>query len=61
MNAILDHVAARWQRFTCRLQEARRARRALRELQQMDAQGLRDIGISHAALATTARIASCCA
>jgi uncharacterized protein YjiS (DUF1127 family) len=55
MNAILTHMAAAWQRFTSRIQETRHARRSLRELAQMGSHGLRDIGISHAALAETAR------
>jgi uncharacterized protein YjiS (DUF1127 family) len=61
MNAFLTHLAAGWQRFTCWLGEARRARRALRELAQLDAHALRDIGISHAALAATASFHSRCA
>lgn len=54
MNAITP-IAAAWRRFTGRLQESRRARRSLRELARMDPPGLRDLGISHAALAATAR------
>ncbi|MEJ8837458.1 DUF1127 domain-containing protein [Ramlibacter sp. AN1133] len=56
MNAVLTRLAAAWQRFTSSLEEARRARRALRELAQMDSYALRDLGISHVALATAARI-----
>jgi uncharacterized protein YjiS (DUF1127 family) len=55
MHAILAPLAAAWQRFTARLRENRRARRSLRELSQLDAHTLRDIGISHAALAAAAR------
>ena len=56
MNPILTRMAAAWQRFTSRIQESRHSRRSLRELAQMESHGLRDIGISHAALAATARI-----
>jgi uncharacterized protein YjiS (DUF1127 family) len=55
MNAIHTRIAARWQQFTRGIQRARRARHALRELAQMGAIELRDIGISHAALATMAQ------
>lgn len=50
-----------WQRLACRLREARRLRRDLRELAQMSAHELRDLGISHAALAAAAPRRSCCA
>jgi len=62
MHAILTRLAAAWQRFTCRHREARRLRQELRQLQQMNAQELRDIGFSHptVALAAAADARSCC-
>ena len=54
MNAIRTHLSFLWQRLSCRLQHAVRVRRDLRELAQMSAYELRDLGISHAALAASA-------
>lgn len=62
MNAIHTQLADWWRQFTCRLQEARRVRRDLRELAQMGAHELRDLGLSHAAVAAmTPRGALSCA
>lgn len=62
MNANRTYLSVLWQRFSCRLQHAIRARRELRELAQLSAYELRDLGISHAALAAaTPRIDSPCA
>jgi hypothetical protein len=43
-----------WQRFACRLEQARRRRLARLELSGMSAYELRDMGVSHAAMATSA-------
>lgn len=62
MNANRTYLSVLWQRFSCRLQHAIRARRELRELAQLSAYELRDLGISHAALAaSTPRIDAPCA
>jgi uncharacterized protein YjiS (DUF1127 family) len=54
MNTSFSSLAAWWQRFICRLNEARRLRRAMNELAQMGAHELRDIGFSHPAVAVAA-------
>ena len=54
MHTIPTALAAWWQRFTCRIQLQRRMRRELRELRQMSAHELRDIGFSHPAIAVAA-------
>ena len=51
MDEIRTRLAACWPQISCRLQQARRARRGQRELAQMSAQELLDLGISHAAMA----------
>ena len=62
MNAIRTYLSFLWQRFSCRLQHAVRVRRDLRDLSRMSAYELRDLGISHAALAgSTPRIDVPCA
>jgi uncharacterized protein YjiS (DUF1127 family) len=58
---LLSTFSAWRQRLACRIQEARRLRRDLRELARMSTHELRDLGISHAALAATAPRRSCCA
>jgi uncharacterized protein YjiS (DUF1127 family) len=51
MNTSLATLAAWWQRFVCRLQEARRRRRDMRQLERMSAHELRDIGFTQNATA----------
>ncbi|MEZ0309475.1 MAG: DUF1127 domain-containing protein [Ramlibacter sp.] len=53
-------IANSWQRLVFRFQEARRMRRDLQELSAMDAHELRDLGISHVALAVNARWVTRC-
>lgn len=48
-------------RAACYLRDAQQQRRELQALSQMSAYELRDIGISHAALAASAPRPSCCA
>ena len=57
---LLARLTAWWQRIACRLQESERLRRDMQLLSSMSAQELRDIGISHAALATAAPHLSRC-
>ena len=57
---LLSALAAWWQRFTCRIQEARRYRRDMQVLASMSAHQLRDIGLSHAEVATAAYHPSRC-
>jgi uncharacterized protein YjiS (DUF1127 family) len=54
MHTLFDTLAASWQRFTCRIRMQRRMRRELRELRQMSAHELRDIGFSHPTIAVAA-------
>jgi uncharacterized protein YjiS (DUF1127 family) len=54
MQTFLAQLASTWQRFTCRVQEARRLRRHKREFELMSAHELRDIGFSHPAMAYSA-------
>ena len=63
MNPIflLSALAAWWQRITCRMQEARRYRRDMQVLSSMSAHQLRDIGLSHAEVATAMAHLSRCA
>lgn len=62
MQAFFAHLVTAWRHFTCRRQEARRLRRDMRQLEQMSAHELRDIGYSHpaAALTAAANMASRC-
>lgn len=58
----LTRAFSQWlARAACHLREARQQRRELQVLSQMSAYELRDIGLSHAALAASARRPSCCA
>lgn len=54
MPAFLTAFAAAWQRLACRLELRRRMRRELRELRQMSAHDLRDIGFADPASAIAA-------
>lgn len=54
MPAFLTAFAAAWQRFACRFRLRRRMRRELRELRQMSAHDLRDIGFADPAIAIAA-------
>ena len=54
MQTFLTRLTTAWRRFTCRLHEARRLRRDMRELRRMDAHELRDIGFPHPAMALAA-------
>jgi uncharacterized protein YjiS (DUF1127 family) len=62
MQPILTRLAAEWQRLACRIREARRLRRDLREIAAMNTHELRDIGFTHStiALAATTGAPSCC-
>ena len=60
ITCLLSTLATWWRRLACRMQEARRMRRDLQELSAMDAHELRDLGISHAALAANARWVTRC-
>jgi uncharacterized protein YjiS (DUF1127 family) len=57
MNPILllSTLAAWWQRLAARIQEGRRYRRDQRLLAAMSEHELRDLGISHAQVATAER------
>jgi uncharacterized protein YjiS (DUF1127 family) len=57
---LLARLTAWLQRLACRVQESERLRRDRQVLSSMSAQELRDIGISHAALATAAYHLSRC-
>ena len=58
---ILLSAATQWlQHLACRWQEARRARRDFELLSSMSAYELRDIGISHAEIATQAPSSTNC-
>jgi uncharacterized protein YjiS (DUF1127 family) len=57
---LLSAIANGLQRLACRIQEARRLRRDLQELSAMSAHELRDLGISHAAMAANASWAMRC-
>lgn len=54
MNPSLSALAAWWQRFTCRMAEARRLQRDMHQLARMSAHELRDIGFVYPALALAA-------
>ena len=58
---ILSTAIAWFDRVACRLREARRIRHELGELGRMGSHELRDLGLSHTAIAATAPRASCCA
>jgi uncharacterized protein YjiS (DUF1127 family) len=60
LTHLLSAIANGLKRLACRIQEARRLRRDLQELSAMSAHELRDLGISHAALAANARWATRC-
>lgn len=60
MHTFHHRLATAWQRFIGRLQAQRRLRRDLRQLEHMSAYELRDIGLSHAAVARAATTAVCC-
>ena len=54
MQTLFTRLAADWQRFLCRMREARRLRRDMSRLASMSAHELRDIGFSHPAMALAA-------
>jgi uncharacterized protein YjiS (DUF1127 family) len=56
---LLSRLAGLWQQLACRLREAARLRRDMQVLSSMSATELRDIGISHGAIAAAGRL-SCC-
>ncbi len=58
---ILSRFGAWFSRLLCQWREARRLQRGLAELATMSGHELRDIGISHASVAATARRETCCA
>jgi len=52
---LLSTLTAWWQQLACRMQEARRYRRDQRLLAAMSDHELRDLGLSHAEMATAGR------
>jgi uncharacterized protein YjiS (DUF1127 family) len=58
---IFSGLSAWFSRLLCRWREARRLQRGLAELAAMSAHELRDIGLSHASVAATARRETSCA
>ena len=62
MNPILllSGISAWWRRLAGRMHEAARAHRDFQVLSSMSAHELRDLGISHAAVATFADHAPAC-
>jgi uncharacterized protein YjiS (DUF1127 family) len=62
MQTFFTRLAADWQRFICRIREARRVRRDMGQLASMSAHELRDLGFLHSstALVAAADMSSCC-
>ena len=58
---IFSALSGWFSRQLCQWREARRLQRDLAEIASMGAHELRDLGISHAAVAAAARRESCCA
>jgi uncharacterized protein YjiS (DUF1127 family) len=54
MTTSSSALSAWWQRFICRMSEARRLRREMNQLAYMSARELRDIGFSHPSMALAA-------
>lgn len=54
MNTSFSALAAWWRRLICRMGEARRLRRQMKQLASMNAHELRDIGFAHASMALAA-------